>query len=333
MRALMLHQLGEPENLALEDVTAPEPAAGEVVVEMHAAAVNFPDLLAIQGKYQNRPELPFTPGREGAGVVAAVGSGVGGIAVGDRVMVQLEHGAFAEQVAVRADDCFAVPDGIGLTVAAAIGIAYQTAHFALVERAGVAKGETVLVTAATGSVGIATMQLARAFGCTVIAGLTTPAKADVARANGADHIIDLSRPEPRQSIRDQIHELTGGEGVDAIVELVGGGVFDGALRSLKWCGRLVVVGFTSGEIPEIKANYLLLKNIAVTGVNWSNYHDRQPEWVHRVQDEIFALYGENRIAMPIQASYPLAEFIRAFDVIRNREVRGKLILTMGAGGG
>ena len=332
MRALLLRALGEPENLTVEDVSPPEAGEGEVLVAMRAAAVNFPDLLVIQGKYQNRPELPFSPGMEGAGVVAATGAGVTGIDIGDRVMVQVGHGAFAERVVARAEACFKIPDRMGFEAAAAIGVAYQTAHLALVERARVQPGETVLVTGATGSVGIAAMQLARAFGCVVIAGITTPAKEDVARDNGADHVIDLSRADPRVSVRDQVHALTGGQGADVIVEMIGGGVFDGALRSLAWCGRLIVAGFAGGTIPELKTNYLLLKNIAVMGVDRYRYVGRAPELMHRVQDEIFDLYLGGKIAMPVQATYGLEDFIQAFDVIRNREVRGKLILTLEGGG-
>ncbi len=190
----------------------------------------------------------------------------------------------------------------------------------------------MLVTGATGSVGIAAMQHARARGCVVIAGITTPAKEDVARDTGADHVIDLSRVDPRVSVRDQVHALTGGAGVDVIVEMVGGGVFDGALRALAWCGRLVVVVFAGGTIPKLKANYLLLKNIAVMGVDRFQYVGRAPELMHRLQDEIFALYLGGKITMPVQASYALEDFIQAFDVIRNREVRGKLILTLEGGG-
>jgi len=326
MRALMLHELGEPENLRLEDVPAPAPGPGEVLVDVHAAAVNFPDLLTVQGKYQVRPALPFAPGKEGAGVVAAVGAGVTRLNPGDRVMVQVEYGTFAEQVVAPEHDCYVMPDAMGFDLAAAIGIAFQTAHFALVDRARVEAGETVLVTGASGSVGIAAMQLARLFGCTVIAGLTSPGKEAEARENGGDHVIDLSRGDPRETIRDRVMALTDGNGVDVVIEIVGGEVFAGALRSVAFCGRLVVVGFTSGVIPEFQANYVLLKNIAVTGVDRAQYRERTPDWMRRVQDEIFGYCISGKVRMPIQAHFPLERFIEAFDVIRNREVRGKVVL-------
>lgn len=326
MRGLNLTELGEPETLRLEELPSPEPGAGEVLVDMHAAAVNFPDLLTIQGKYQFRPSLPFVPGKEGAGVIAALGDGVTQVAVGDRVMVQVEYGCFAEQAVVPEHECYVIPDAMGFDQAAAIGIAFQTSYFALVDRAQIQPGETVLVTGASGSVGIAAMQLAKVFGCTVIAGLTTPSKEEVVRANGADHVIDLSGENLKDSVRDQVFEVTGGQGTDVVIEIVGGEAFTGALRAVKFRGRLVVVGFTSGVIPEMRVNYVLLKNIAVTGVDRGQYRDREPEWMHRAQDEIFRYCVDGKIHMPVQARFSMDDYIKAFDVIRNREIKGKVVL-------
>ena len=326
MRAIVAHAIGAPEDLKIEEMPDPAPGPGEVLVDMKATAVNFPDLLVIEGKYQIIPPHPFVPGKEGAGTVAAVGAGVDGLSVGDRVMVQAEWGTYAEKLVLPADHCFPMPDGMGFEEAAAIGIAYQTAHFALVARAGVRKGERVLVTAATGSVGIAALQLAKAFGCTVLAGVTTMSKADVARENGADHIVDLTVENLRDSIRTQVKEACGT--VDVVLESVGGEVFDGAIRALDFDGRAVIVGFTSGEIASFRTNYALLKVISVTGVNWAAYRDRDPEWVRRVQRELFDLHGEGRIAIPVQAVLPMTEYVKAFDVIRGRQVRGKVILRL-----
>ena len=329
MRAIVANDIGPPEDLTIVELPDPAPGPGEVLVDIRAAAVNFPDLLVIEGKYQVIPPHPFVPGKEGAGVVAAIGEGVDGLSPGDRVMVQAEWGTYAQKLVVAADHCFPMPDGMGFDEAAAIGIAYQTAHFALVARAGVKPGDRVLVTAATGSVGIAAMQLAKAFGCTVLAGVTTMSKAGVARENGADHIVDLTVGDLRDSIRKQVKEACGA--VDVVVEIVGGEVFEGAIRALDFEGRIVVVGFTGGEIPSFRTNYALLKVISVTGVNWSTYRDRDPGWVRRVQGEIFDLYREGRIAVPVQAVLPMTGFVEAFDVIRDRQVRGKVILDMGAG--
>ena len=328
MRGLVLHELGAPENLRLAEIPPPEPGPGQVLVNIHAAAVNFPDLLTIQGKYQVRPDLPFVPGKEGAGTVAAVGPGVTHLSPGDRVMVQVEYGTFADQAVAPAADCYAVPEGMSFEDAAAVGIAFQTAYFALVDRARVEPGETVLVTGASGSVGIATIQLAKLFGCTVIAGLTTPAKADVACDAGADHVIDLSWEVPRDSVREQVYPLTGGQGADVAVEMVGGDIFAGALRALRFRGRMVVVGFTSGIIPDMRVNYVLLKNIAVLGVDRAQYRDREPDWMQRAQAEIFRYCAEGKIRMPLQACLPVGRYLEAFDLIRNREIRGKVVLLM-----
>lgn len=326
MRGLVLHELGAPENLRLEEIGPPAPGPGQVLVNIHAAAVNFPDLLTIEGKYQFRPDLPFVPGKEGAGTVAAIGPGVTGVSPGDRVMVQVEYGTFADQAVAPAEDCYAIPDGMSFEDAAAVGIAFQTAYFALVDRARVEPGETVLVTGASGSVGIATIQLAKLFGCTVIAGLTTPSKADVALEAGADHVIDLSREIPRDAIREQVFPLTGGHGAHVAIEIVGGEVFAGALRALRFRGRLVVVGFTSGIIPEMRVNYLLLKNIAVLGVDRAQYRDREPDWMQRAQGEIFRYCAEGKIRMPLQACLPVGRYMEAFDLIRDRKIRGKVVL-------
>ena len=326
MRAIMVSELGPPENMIIEEAPSPTPGEGEVLVKVDAIAVNYPDLLVIEGKYQVIPPLPFVPGKECAGTVAQVGAGVSTLSPGDRVMVQVEFGAYAEEMVAPATNCFPIPDAMSFAEAAAIGVAYQTSHFALIDRAQVQKGETVFVTGATGSVGLAALQLAKAFGCTVIAGVTTMSKADIARENGADAIVDLTVDNLRDSIRDQLRDATGGGGADVIIEIVGGEVFDGSIRALNWRGRLVVVGFTSGTIPTLKANYPLLKNITVTGVNWSDYRDRSPEWVQRVQSEIFDLYVRGDIKVPVQATYPMEQFVDAFDVIRDRQVRGKVVL-------
>ncbi len=327
MRAILAKSVGTPEDLVIEDLPDPVPGPGEVAIDMKAAAVNFPDLLVIEGKYQLIPPHPFCPGKEGAGIVAALGEGVKGLSVGDRVMTQAEWGAYSERMVRPASLCFPIPDGMDFEAAAAVGIAFQTAHFALVDRAAVRPGERVLVTAATGSVGIAAVQLAKAFGCTVIAGLTTMSKADVARAAGADHLIDLSGGDLKETVRAQIGQATGA--VDVVIEIVGGDAFDGAVRALDFRGRLVVVGFTGGRIPTLTTNYVLLKNIAVTGVNWASYRDRDPGWVQRVQAEIFRLYLDGRISVPVQASFAMEDYVEAFDVIRDRRVRGKVVLRMG----
>ena len=326
MRALMLHKIGRPEDLTLEDIPALKPGEGEVLVEMRVAAVNFPDLLTIEGKYQVRPELPFVPGKEGAGVVAAVGTGVTRVKPGDRVMIQVEYGTFAEQAIAPEHECYLVPENISFDEAASIGIAFQTSYLALIDRAKIQAGETVLVTAASGSVGIAAIQLAKQHGCKVIAGLTTLSKEEAAKESGADHVIDLSTEDPRNSIRDQIFALTNEKGVDVVIEMVGGEVFHGSIRSLKFRGRLVVVGFTSGVIAEMKTNYVLLKNIAVIGVDRGQYRDKEVEWMQDAQKEIFQMCADGKVGMPVQASFTMEDIVGAFDLIRDRKIQGKVVL-------
>ena len=329
MRAIIARELGPPENLVIEDLEPLYAGPGQVVVDNRAAAVNFPDLLVMEGKYQVRPPLPFSPGKEGAGVVREIGEGVTRFKPGDRVMVQVEYGSYAQEVLTEEANCYPVPEGVSFEEAAAIGIAYQTAWFGLVARAHVKEGDRVLVTGASGSVGLAAMQLAKVWGCEVIAGLTTISKADLARENGADHVIDLSGDDVRDSIRDQVKAATGG-GVDIVMEMLGGDVFDGAVRALNFGGSLVVVGFAGGTIPSFKVNYALLKNIAVTGVNWAEYRDRDPDWVQRVQAELFEMVADGRIRIPVQAVYPMDRIVEACNVLRNREIRGKVVITMGS---
>ena len=326
MRGLMLNKIGQPEDLVLEEIPSPTPGTGEVLVNVHAAAVNFPDLLTIQGKYQFRPDLPFVPGKEGAGIVAAVGEGVTRVKPGDRVMIQVEYGTFAEQAIAPEHECYLVPEAIPFDEAASIGIAFQTSYLALIDRASIKSGETVLVTGASGSVGIAAMQLAKQKGCKVIAGLTTPSKESIARDNGADHIVDLSVGNLKDSIRDQVHAVTDGQGVDVVIEVVGGEVFSGTLRCLKFRGRIIVVGFTSGVIANMKTNYVLLKNISVIGVDRGQYRDNEVDWMHRVQDEIFQSCVKGELGMPVQAHFSMEDVVVAFDLIRARKIQGKVVL-------
>jgi NADPH2:quinone reductase len=241
-------------------------------------------------------------------------------------MVQVEYGAFAEQVVARPEQCFLLPDGVPFDDAAAMGLVYQTAWFALRDRAGFKSGETVLVNGATGGVGLATVQLVKAFGGTALAGVTTPSKAQAALDAGADHVIDLSVDNLRDGLRAQVQAVTDGNGADVCIDMLGGDPFDAAMRALAWCGRMVVVGFAAGRIPEIKANYLLVKNIAVAGLQWSDYRDRTPALMAEAQAEIFRLYQEGRLKPAVMARLPLARMAEALAMIRDRKVIGKIVL-------
>jgi len=327
MKALVVKQFGAFDALSVEDRPAPVPGTGEVLVDVRAAGVNFPDLLVIGGKYQTLPPLPFIPGKECAGVVTAVGSCVTLVKPGDRVMVQIEHGAFAQQVVAKQINCHAIPDALEFPAAAALGLTYMTAHFALVERAQLKPGEVVLVTGAAGGVGLATVQIAKAFGATVLAAVSTPEKAAAATASGADHIIDVSVPDLRNALRDQVYAAVGKRGADVILDNVGGDVFDAALRAIAWSGRMLVIGFTSGRIPEIKAGLILVKNISVIGMQISDYRDRQPEKFRAVRQQLLDLCSAGKLKPHVMATFPLERCAEAFALMKDRKVIGKVVLT------
>lgn len=327
MRAVVVHEHGRAAAQGVETLPDPVPGPGEVVIDARAIGVNYPDMLVIEGRYQLLPPRPFTPGKEVAGVVSAVGAGVARIKAGDRVMAQREYGCYAEKVVSPEATCYRMPAALGFEEGAALGLAYQTSHFALVERAALARGESVLVTGASGGVGLAGVELAKALGATVLAGVTSREKGELCRRHGADHVIDLSAPDPRNSLREQVYAAVGKRGVDIVLENVGGEVFDGALRALAWRGRMVVVGFASMRLPEIKANYLLLKNIAATGLQWSDYREREPVWVQRVQAELYAMWAEGRLKPYVSERYPLERFAEALERFVSRGVLGKMILT------
>lgn len=325
-RALQIVRFGEPEDLVLTEVATPAPRANELTVDVHAAGVNYPDLLVVRGLYQNLAPLPFSPGKEIAGVVSAVGPGVTEFRVGDRVLALVENGGYVDQITVPSFLCHPMPDGLDAADAIGIGLALQTAYFALLVRGNLKPGETVLVTGATGGVGISTVQLAKAKGAVVIAGCMTASKAGFARDYGADHVVMLDRPNIEQSLRTEIAELTGGRGADVIVENLGGHVFEACLRALAWCGRLVVVGFAAGAPATLRSNYLLIKNITATGLHWSDYRDATPRLVQDAQQEIFALWREGRLAPPITDAMPLEDAPRALRRIADRQVLGKIVL-------
>jgi NADPH:quinone reductase len=327
MRAVIVHEHGPVRNQRVETLPDPVPGPAEVVIDARAIGVNYPDMLVIEGKYQVLPPRPFSPGKEVAGVVAAVGDGVTRVKVGDRVMAQREYGAYREKVLSPEATCYRMPAAMSFEEGAALGLAYQTSHFALVDRAAYKTGETVLVTGASGGVGLAGVEIAKALGATVIAGVTSAAKGELCRQHGADHVIDLSAPKLRDSMREQIYAAVGKRGVDIVLDNVGGDAFDGALRALAWCGRLVVIGFAAGRIPEIKANYLLVKNISVIGLQWADYRDRDPEWVQRVQAELYALYAAGKLKPHVSERYPLDRFADALARFVERGVLGKMILT------
>jgi NADPH2:quinone reductase len=329
LKALLVREHGPIENLELGEAPDPAPKPGEVVVDVRAASINFPDLLVIGGTYQKLPPRPFSPGKDFAGVVSAVGEGVTQLKRGDRVTAQIEYGAYAEKCAVRAVNCQVIPERMSFVEAAAMGLTYLTAHFALNERAQYKPGEVVLVNGAAGGVGIATIQIAKALGATVVASVSSAEKAALAKENGADHVVRTDMDHLREAFRDQVFAAVGKRGVDIIIDPVGGHVFDASFRTIAWSGRVVVVGFAEGRIPQVKAGILLVKNIAMIGLQWSDYRDREPEKVQAVQHALFRMYEEGRLKPHVMAAVPMAEHQKALAVVRDRRVVGKVVLVMG----
>jgi len=331
VRAIQVRRFGAPEDLAVAEVAVPAPGPGEVLIEVHACGVNFPDLLVARGEYQILAPLPFSPGKEIAGIVRAVGEGVSSLAPGQRVAAQMENGGYVEQVVVRAATVYPLPDGMDFVTGATLGLTYLTAHFALVEHGRFRAGEWVLVTGASGGVGSAAVQLAKALGGRVLAGIGTPSKAEFVRAQGADAVIDLSRTGLREALREEVRTLTGGHGADVVIENIGGEVFEACLRALAWSGRIVVVGFVGGAFPTIRANYLLIKNISASGLHWSDYRERDPAWVRRVQESLYGLWREGKLKPAVAAVYPLEQAPAALRRMAQRGIQGKLLLATRVG--
>jgi NADPH:quinone reductase len=326
MRAYQVVEHGDPSSLQLNDVADILPGKGQILVKVHAAGINYPDVLVVSGKYQVLPPRPFTPGKDLAGVVSRIGPGVTGFAVGERVLGQVEHGAFAEQAVLRPDQAFKIPDAMSFAQAAAMGLVYQTAYLALVDRGAYKTGETVLVGGAAGGIGLAALHVSKGLGARVIAAVRGPDEARFVKDNGADVAIDISHADIKDSLRAQVHAATNGAGVDIVLDPLGGDFFAAALRAMAWCGRLVVIGFAAGDIPALKVNYLLLKNISVLGIQWSDYRDRTPERVSAIQADIFRLWQAGAVKPYLMREYPFDELPQALDLIRQGHVRGKLVV-------
>ncbi|WP_313202449.1 NADPH:quinone oxidoreductase family protein [Pseudomonas sp.] len=322
MKAVLCKTLGPARDLVLEDVASPVPKKNEVLLDVRAAGVNFPDTLIIEGKYQFQPPLPFSPGGEAAGVIAEVGERAGAFNVGDRVMALTGWGAFAEQVAVPFYNVMPIPEHMDFATAAAFGMTYGTSMHALKQRGQLQPGETLLVLGASGGVGLAAVEIGKAMGAKVIAAASSAEKLAVAKAAGADETIDYSQA----SLKEEIKRLTGGQGVDVIYDPVGGELFDQAVRGLAWQGRLLVVGFASGTIPQMAANLVLLKGAAVLGVFWGAFAQRQPEDNAANFRQLFAWHAEGKLKPLVSKTYPLAEAGVAIEALGQRRAVGKLVV-------
>lgn len=322
MKAMLCKAFGPAETLVLEEVASPEAKKTEVLLEVHAAGVNFPDTLIIEGKYQFKPPFPFSPGGEAAGVVKAVGEKVGHLKVGDRVMALTGWGSFAEEVAVPGYNVMPIPANMDFPIAAAFGMTYGTSMHALKQRANLQPGETLLVLGASGGVGLAAVEIGKAMGARVIAAASSAEKLEVAKAAGADELINYSD----SSLKDEVKRLTNGQGADVIYDPVGGDLFDAAIRSIAWNGRLLVVGFASGRIPELPVNLTLLKGAAVVGVFWGAFAQRQPQDNAANFQQLFAWYGEGKLKPLVSQTFPLLKAAEAIDTLGQRKAVGKVVV-------
>jgi NADPH2:quinone reductase len=325
MKALVLHELTGIDGLKLEqDWPEPTLKPGTVLVNVVTAALNFPDLLILKGLYQFKPPLPAIPGMELAGTIAAVGEGVARWKVGDRVIAYAASAA-AERAVVPQDRLLPLPAALDFESGCGVSVTYFTTYHAFKQRAQLAAGETVLVLGAASGVGTTAVELAKQMGATVIAAASTPAKLEVARKLGADHLIDYST----QDIRERIKEITGGKGVDVVYDAVGGPYAEPAVRSLAWKGRYLVVGFAAGDIPKIPMNLLLLKGAALVGVFFGSFAEREPQAQQQNVRELWAMFEAGKLKPVVGAVHPLADYAEAFRSMEQRRAVGKVVLRIG----
>jgi NADPH2:quinone reductase len=325
MKAVLCKQYGPPDTLTFEELPSPRAGAGEVVVTVKAASVNFPDVLIIQNKYQFKPPLPFSPGSELAGVVKEVGSGVTRFKAGDKVIAFTTYGAFAEEVKTEAGRLLPLPEGMDFASGAAFLLTYGTSDHALRDRGALKAGETLLVLGAAGGVGLAAIEIGKALGARVIACASSEEKLAVCRSHGADAGIDYAS----EDLRERIKALTDGRGVDVIYDAVGGPYTEPAFRSLAWRGRLLVVGFAAGEIPKLPLNLALLKGASVVGVFWGDFTRREPREFAASVRQLGAWFGEGKLRPHVSQTFPLEKAAEALKLMAARQVKGKLVLTSG----
>lgn len=322
MRAARCNEYGPPASLVIEELPTPEPGEGQVRVDVHAASVNYPDVLIMQDRYQVSMPVPFTPGSELAGVVGAVGEGVSNFAVGDRVSASTFVGAFAEQVVLPAASVSPVPDGVELRDAAAFWVAYMTAYASLVDVGELEEGQTLVVLGAAGGVGLAAVMLGKYLGARVVAAASSPEKLAVCRECGADEVIDYTK----ESLKDRIKELTGGAGADVVIDPVGGEHSEAAYRATRWRGRFVVVGFATGEIPRIPLNLVLLKGADLRGFDFRLYGMNAADELAQRRDELATLLASGAVRPHLSGVYPLGRASEALAEVSERRATGKVVI-------
>ena len=319
MRALVCETLGPVTSHRVQEIPDPVPGKRQVAIRVHACGVNFADTLIVQGKYQERPELPFVPGSEVAGEVIALGEGVKGIALGQRVMALTSVGGFAEIALASADTLIPLPDGIDFADAAAFTVAYGTSHVALETRAQLTAGETLIINGASGGVGLTALEIGKMMGATVIGLASTEEKRALVAERGADHVFDVADPE----LRDKVKALGG---ADVGYDVVGGEAFNTMLRCMKFEGRLLTVGFASGEIPQVPANLLLVKNISVVGVYWGSYARNNPSVLMKSLVQLTQWLKEGQLRPHVSAVYSLDEATKGLEALASRQSVGKVVI-------
>ena len=322
MKAVLCKEYGPPESLVIEDIPSPRPGKGQVVITVKACGVNFPDTLIIEGKYQFKPALPFSPGGEVSGIVKELGEGVNTVKVGDRVIAFTGWGGFAEEVVTDAAKLIPIPGNIDFATAASFTLVFGTAHHALKDRAHIKPGETLLVLGAAGGVGLASVELGKLMGARVIAAASSDEKLEVCKQHGADDVINYTN----EDLRERVKTLTGGNGVDVIVDPLGGNYSEPALRSIAWNGRFLVIGFAAGDIPRIPLNLTLLKGCSIVGVFWGSFTEHEPRHNQENLQELLTWLTEGKLKPHISATYPLERAAGALNDVLNRKVKGKVVL-------
>lgn len=326
MKAILCVSYGPPENLVLQEIDDPIAGNNEAIVEVYAASLNFPDGLQIQGKYQYQPPMPFSPGSEVGGIIKSLGAGLEGFAVGDRVMATIAIGGLAEQVAVKAEGLRKIPAGMDFKTAASFAMIYTTSYYALKQRAQLQAGETLLVLGASGGVGLAAVELGKLMGAKVIAAASTVEKLNFVSQLQPDELLNYGDGE----LKEKVKALTAGKGADVIYDPVGGDLFDQSCRCINFNGRLLVIGFTSGRIPEYKANLALLKGASMVGVFLGRFRKEEPAEYERNFAELLDLYNAGKLRPIVTQSYPFSDYVDAFNVFTERRVMGKVTLEVKA---
>lgn len=319
---MVVRELAGPAALEREELSEVHAGPGEVVIDVHAVGCNFFDTLITEGKYQVKPELPFSPGAEVAGIVRTLGEGVSRFSVGDRVSALLEYGGYTSTVAAPETRVFPIPREMSFEEAAALGLVYQTSYVGLAHRANLKQGETLLVHAAAGGVGLAAVQLGVALGAKVIGTAGTAEKLALVKDNGAHEVINYRE----EDWVERVNALTAGRGVDVVYDPVGGDTFDLSTKCIAFEGRILIIGFASGRIPSAKMNRVLVKNFSLIGLHWGLYFKKNPRVIHEAQDAIVRLHAKGKIAPLVSATYPLSEAKAALAELGGRKTTGKVVL-------